>query len=344
MGDSGRGGAKVDFNSLRGRFEYPVLILSTRVGRGNISIGEGIAENVRGGGEVHHRVLEDFLPEDILDEDFHRYRFISNNLTFLLYLIYTLPVFFYKKFFMEKTFRRGNLEKLGGLVDSVRPKTVICVSHRPSFWVSALKRRGAAGFKIFSVLSQFGSNIGYRFLFWDFIDGFISPVGMDETGIRLPEHVGFFHVDLPVRSEYYGLSGKKGDPNTVLVVCGFWGQGKIIEIVGDLRKHLPGLKIYAVCGDNPPLFNRAKMAFDGEANVSLFLTVESIAPLLGESASIITKPGFSTLLEAFTANRKIFLLKGMPVAEDQNADYAIKNFGAQWYSPEAFAEWLGGRA
>jgi len=58
-----------------------------------------------------------------------------------------------------------------------------------------------------------------------------------------------------------------------------------------------------------------------------------------ECASIITKPGFSTIVEAHAAKRTLFLLKGMPVAEDHNAKYAISHYDAQWYNLRVFKNW-----
>jgi hypothetical protein len=54
---------------------------------------------------------------------------------------------------------------------------------------------------------------------------------------------------------------------------------------------------------------------------------------------VITKPGISTLLEARATGRKLFLLPGMPVAEDNNAGYAVRHFGAEWFSKESFTRW-----
>jgi len=42
---------------------------------------------------------------------------------------------------------------------------------------------------------------------------------------------------------------------------------------------------------------------------------------------------------AGAVRRKIFLLEGMPVAEDNNARYAIRNFNAEWFSIKRFKEW-----
>jgi hypothetical protein len=62
-----------------------------------------------------------------------------------------------------------------------------------------------------------------------------------------------------------------------------------------------------------------------------------------ECAVLVTKPGISTLLEAHAAGRKIFLLRGMPVAEDNNARFAIRHFGAEWFHVDALCRWSAGR-
>jgi UDP-N-acetylglucosamine:LPS N-acetylglucosamine transferase len=67
--------------------------------------------------------------------------------------------------------------------------------------------------------------------------------------------------------------------------------------------------------------------------------VPSLAPLLREAGCVVTKPGISTLLEAHAAGRKIFLVRGIPVAEDNNARYAARHFGAEWFEPGAFRRW-----
>lgn len=77
----------------------------------------------------------------------------------------------------------------------------------------------------------------------------------------------------------------------------------------------------------------------GATRIRAYGVTPSLAPLLRECASIVTKPGISTLLESHAARRKIFLLKGMPVAEDNNARFAIEHFGAEQFEVKAFARW-----
>jgi hypothetical protein len=97
-----------------------------------------------------------------------------------------------------------------------------------------------------------------------------------------------------------------------------------------------------VCGENAEVLDRAKRAFCGDDRVTVHGCAPSLLPLLRECAAVVTKPGISTLLEAHAANRKIFLLRGMPVAEDNNARFAIRYFGAEWLGPEPLRRWYTG--
>src|SRR5262249_6662646 len=101
----------------------------------------------------------------------------------------------------------------------------------------------------------------------------------------------------------------------------------------------PGLRITVVCGENQPAYETTQKAFRSHPNVKVLGAVGSLLPAMAESVGVITKPGISTLLEAHAARRKIFLLKGMPVAEDNNARYAVRHWGAEWFGEDNFRKW-----
>ena len=101
----------------------------------------------------------------------------------------------------------------------------------------------------------------------------------------------------------------------------------------------PGLDVTVVCGQNSVAADRARRAFCGCPNVEVRGVVDSLLPFVARCGCIVTKPGISTLLEAHVARRKIFLLKGIPVAEDNNARYAVQHFGAEWFTRESFRAW-----
>jgi UDP-N-acetylglucosamine:LPS N-acetylglucosamine transferase len=320
-------------------FEPPVLIVSTIVGRGMYSIGDAILERLGTAGEFHHVPIEEFVPEQVVQEDLKRYKFISNRFPFLLYLVYKIPLFYYRKYLRERLFNVADLKKLKDKIESLQVRTVICISHRPAFWVSNLKRRSGLGISVWGVSGEYGKNLGWKYQFWDQMDGLLSPVERQDLGFDLSTHVSFHQILLPARKEYTEISAILGDKNRVLLVCGFWGQGSLHEIVQQLSSALPGLKMDVVCGENKKAYENITRSFRDNSNISVYGVAESLAPFMRACASVITKPGISTLLESQAARRKIFLLRGMPVAEDNNARFAIRHFEAQWFDMDTFIKW-----
>jgi hypothetical protein len=332
-------GRYFDLEDLSEHFEPPLLIVSTVVGRGMYTIGEAIRQGLRDKHPVYHVPIEEFVSPEVVNEDLKRYKYISNNFPFLLYLVYKIPLFYYRKYLREKLFKAADLGNLREKVEALGVKTAICVSHRPAFWVANLKRREGFDFSVWGVLGEYGKNLGWKYQFWEQVDGFLSPVGRSALGFKVPPHVRFIKINLPARQEYHDIAGVKPDVNSVLLVCGFWGQGPIAETVEKLSSALPDLRIHVVCGENRKAYDNVRRIFKNNAKIQAHGVVPSLVPLLRECASVITKPGISTLLESHAARRKIFLLKGMPVAEDNNARFAAEHFGAQWFDIETFKRW-----
>jgi hypothetical protein len=328
-----------DVEDLSAHFEPPVLIVSTVVGRGMYTIGEAIRQRLKDKHPVYHVPIEEFVSPDVVREDLERYKYISNNFPFLLYLVYKIPLFYYRKYLREKLFNTAELGNLRGKIEALGVKTVICVSHRPAFWVANVKRREGLNFSVWGVLGEYGKNLGWKYQFWEQLDGFLSPVESSALGFEMPRHVRFIKINLPAREEYRDISEVKADLNSVLLVCGFWGQGPIVETVERLSDALPDLRIHAVCAENLKAYEKLRGRFGDNAKIQVHGIVPTLAPLLRECASIITKPGISTLLESHAARRKIFLLKGMPVAEDNNARFAVEHFDAQWFDINTFQSW-----
>lgn len=323
-------------------FKPPILIISSSVGKGNYSIGEAFKQQCGEGIPCYHMAVEDLLPPRAVQEDLKNYKWISNNLRVLLYLIYTIPLFYRLKYIREKWMVKTDLSALEQKVRTLSINTVICVSHRPSFWLSLLKARTKLNFSLWGVLAEFGTNLGWRFIFWDSVNGFLSIMPREQLMINFPSQVLFKNMEMPCCKEFFDIAASKADKNNLLFVAGYWGQVSAfmaVVLIKTLLREIPRLNVYAVCGTNEKLEKTMKSHLGSSDRVRIFGKVNSLIDLMSNCSSIITKPGFSTLVEAHAASRKIFLLKGMPVAEDHNAAYAIDNFSAEWYGIEPFKKW-----
>jgi UDP-N-acetylglucosamine:LPS N-acetylglucosamine transferase len=123
-------------------------------------------------------------------------------------------------------------------------------------------------------------------------------------------------------------------------VCGYWGQGPIVGLVRQLLAVDTGLRVHVVCGENLAAYEQTREAFQQRPNVQVHGAVKSLAPLMAEAGCVITKPGISTIQEVHAAGRKLFLVKGIPVSENQyNARFAVEQFGAEWFTVERFRRW-----
>jgi hypothetical protein len=333
-----------DLEDISTRLPAPVLIVSTVVGRGMYTLGEALRERFPRGHVVEHLAIEQFLPPSAVAEDLHRYKLISNRLPALLNLVYKVPIFYYRKYVREARGRGADLRALRDRIAALNPGTVLCVSHRPAFWVSSLKSRDRMDFRLWGVLGEYGDTLGWRYIFWDQVEGFLSPLERRQLSYAFPRSLDFRRIQLPARHAFYELATRPGRPRSVLVVCGYWGQGPIVRVLRTLLAEDAGLRVTVVCGENQTALERCQAAFGRYANVRLHGVVESLLPLLADCSCVVTKPGISTLLEANAAGRKIFLLKGMPVAEDNNARHALRYFGAEWFGRDSFRNWCGSRA
>ncbi len=329
-------------------FEFPVLIVSTLVGKGIYSIGEAIQESFErigaGKKEVSHISIEECISESIYHEDVVRYRLIATYFPFLLHLIYRAPFIYYRKYLREQFFDNKGLEKLSEVISRFCPKTILCVSHRPAFWVSNLKRKAEIDSKIWGVLCEFGRSYGWKYIFWKEMEGLLSPVRWEDLRGFLPATPYFHHIDLPCKQEYRALAKLPINRNHVLVSGGYWGLSSVYELVRELLSFSDDregpLQISVSTGDNEKSFRKLKNEYGENKRIQIYSKLPSLASVLGTCGAVITKPGISTLIEAHAARRKIFLVKGLPVAEDNNARYAIKNFSAEWYSKESFRRWF----
>ena len=317
----------------------PILVVSTVVGRGMYTLAEAVIQRFPKNVEVHHIAIEDYVSPEVVQEDLKRYKWISSRFPILLHLVYRIPLFYMRKYLRERAFKSSNLSALGKKIDEVNPATVVCVSHRPAFWVGNLKNRRGLSFKLWGLLGEYGKNLGWRYQFWSEFDLFLSPVDREELGFSLNPAVDFRKIELPARLEYLELADRPGRRDQILLVCGYWGQGPLEKILRSLLLTHPKIHVHVVCGENEKVFRRLQTQFEDHPRVSVSGVVDSLVPYLRECGSVITKPGISTLLEAQAAARKIFLIPGMPVAEDNNARYARQEFHAIDFSLSSFQEW-----
>jgi UDP-N-acetylglucosamine:LPS N-acetylglucosamine transferase len=191
--------------------------------------------------------------------------------------------------------------------------------------------------------TDFGPSLAWRYQFWDEIALFLSPVPSSALGFPLPGSCGFHHVRIPARSRFESLANVPGHPREVMVCGGFWGLGGLDDVARRLARGVADVTIHVVCGDDERLRQEVSAAFAGTPRVVAHGALDDLSPVMARCASVVTKPGTASLVEAHAAQRKLFLLEGLPVAERYNAAYAMAHFDAERFSPKGFRRGLESR-
>ncbi len=320
----------------------PVFILSTCAGSGTYSIGEALRE-YSDTPAAAHRILEDFLPPRAVAEDLRRYRFLCEKAPFLLNAVYTMPIFYWRKYMREKNSSKITTPRLAEYIDAMRPGTVIGASHRATFWLSALKKKTRRDFFLTAVVTDFAMTLAWKYLFWDAIDRLIIPFSASQLPWKIPHTVEIVEATLPARREFYALKEKPSSRDEVLITGGGWGLGNIIGVTRALSCH-SALTLHVACGDNAKLYNMLIARYGiAHPRIRAYLPVPSLAPLMERCGSCITKPGLASILETVAAGRQLFLLPGLPRVEEHNASYALAHYHARRFSTQAFFDWHCGK-
>jgi hypothetical protein len=310
----------------------PVLVLSSLAGRGNRSIAEGILEEAPSDWQIFHESFEDFVSPDTKHKDLGHYHWIVCHAPSLLRLIYTIPFFYYRKYVLQRFFPASTTKPLHRYVQENGIRSMLCISHRSAFWASALKHHQKLKIDIWGVNTEFGESLGWRYLFWQSITGVFSPISWR----RIPPGVKFVKTPIPARRDF--ISVQRARKTELLLVGGLWGLGPIEDLTKTLQT-LPQIVLHVVCGQNRELYNRLNR-YPQNSRVHLYGELPSLLTLMRRCGTIITKPGMATLLEAHAAKRKTFLFDAVPVAEDHNAEFAVRELGAEMFSLENLTQWL----
>lgn len=325
------------FDDLVSEVQFPALVLSTRAGAGNFTVGQAIEATLRARGPTHHVALESRLPDRLVRRQFVRYRRLCQYFPWVLRVIYRFPVNYAADYLREFLSPSFALQLLADDLAKNEIRTVICTNHRAVFYIAALKRRGEFRGALWAVLTDYHLNAGWHFLFWNEIDQFLGPIEVNDVPPRY-RHV-YRQIELPLPSDLSPADPRKSSASKVMISGGGWGLGPIASTVSAIVREFPQLELYVVCGDNEALYQRLARRFRATPAVHLHRTVSSPAPFFAMCRSIITKPGGITLAESHQAGKQIFLLKGLPVTEEANADHAIRLFGALVFSIASFSRW-----
>jgi processive 1,2-diacylglycerol beta-glucosyltransferase len=215
-----------------------------------------------------------------------------------------------------------NTRKFARYLIATQPDVIVSTHFLSSDLVAFLKRNGAIGSRLITVVTDFGVHP-----FWISEGTDLYCVASDVTkDILLAKGVSSGAIMVtgiptdPVFSHSHDrqkISAKLGiDPGkkVVLVVTGSFGIGPIEEITRILHNDY---QVIAVCARNERLYRRLKAR--GYSNTIVLGFVDFVADLMAVSDVIITKPGGLTISELLCMDLIPLFIAAIPGQESMNA-------------------------
>jgi len=218
--------------------------------------------------------------------------------------------------------------KLDQLLIDFRPDILLCTHAFPVGILSVLKQRKNLKIPLVACITDFTVHsfwihpqvdvyvIPQNDLFYPFIEEKIDLEKVKAFGI--PIRPQFLHkLRQEQIREKLGLSGLQ----TILVMGGGWGLGKIEEVVYNLLRE-SNLQILVVTGVNEKLKRNLEL-LKQENRLHIYGFVENVADLMAAADIIVTKPGGITCAEALAMELPMVIISPLPGQEDRNTDYFL---------------------
>jgi len=131
-----------------------------------------------------------------------------------------------------------------------------------------------------------------------------------------------FAKRMPVEEARAALNIENKD--TILVMSGSMGYGKVTKIIKDLDELDKDFQIISVCGNNEALKQKID-EMELQKKVYNFGFVNNVDIMMDAANCIITKPGGLTVSECMAKNLPMAIVNPIPGQEDRNAEFLLNN-------------------
>ncbi len=303
--------------------KYTVLLLSAPIGSGHKLAAEALEQVLKQQSDINviHGNVFDFFP-----------RFIGN--TFLCCYLKILEIC---PWLYEVAYKWGNRES-GSLwlrsilnrilarlaksyLEEVKPDAVVATHATPAGIISIYKETHP-NLWLGAVITDFTVHR------WWLVDGVNTYfIGNELLRKKIKCNAEIFAYGIPVRQQYLHLDKdvcrKSFGWNNTQQVCLLMGGGEGLlpmeEIVEQLQKKVPQLRLIAITGRNEKLAQRLKERYGSLLEIYGFR--EDVPQLMAAADMIITKAGGLTAAEVMVSDLQFLIYKPLPGQEAGNAAF-----------------------
>lgn len=231
-------------------------------------------------------------------------------------------------------------------LEKAKPDVVVCTHVLSSIMMSILKQRGQYQGIVVGIVTDFTAHPLWEETGW--VDYYVSPsmlleYQMKKKGIPARKLLPF---GIPIRPEFSvkrdkaearKLLGLEQEKNTLLLMGGSMGYGKIDKRLLELDQLGMEFQIMVVCGNNKRMYRKiTKLKAKLRSDVYVYGFVDNVHEMMDAADCIITKPGGITLSEAMAKELPAIMVNPIPGQEERNVEFMLNN-GLAVYVTKTFS-------
>ncbi len=333
--------------------QAPLLLLHATAGAGHTRAAQAVSAALKQAGSPDHQVV------DTLDctSAFFRRMYVQAYIE----LVQRAPEMWghlYERYDVVKrpgsktarlrlAFDKANSGAFHELLDTARPRAILCTHFLPLELLSDLKGRGQLTTPVHAVITDVSP---HAFWVYPHIDHYhvASEVGARElerkgiaaqrisvSGIPI-DPVFAEHTPAPVMRKRLGLPERP----TVLLLSGGFGVGPLIAMLDSFAGADNGLSLVVVAGRNAELEAACRArAAELSIPVTVHGFVNNIHQLMDAADLVVTKPGGLTTNEILAKGKPMALVAPIPGQEQRNCDYLLEEGAAVRLHDVSDAAW-----
>lgn len=303
--------------------KYTVLLLSAPIGSGHKLAAEALEQVLSQHPDVNviHGNVFDFFPKFIGSTFLSCYLKILENCPWLYELAYKWGNKENGSLWLRSLLNRILAWLARSYLDSVRPDAVVATHATPAGIISIYKEQHPELW-LGAVVTDFTV---HRWWLVDGVDTYF--IGNELLRKKIKCKADILAYGIPVRQQYLHLDKEKCRQsfgwNHKQQVCLLMGGGEGLlpmeEIVDQIRKKIPQLRILAITGRNEKLALRLREKYGDSLEVYGFR--EDVPQLMAAADMIITKAGGLTAAEVMVSDLQFLIYKPLPGQEAGNAAF-----------------------
>ncbi len=219
--------------------------------------------------------------------------------------------------------------KLEKYVTDYNPDIIIGTHSYAALLMTIMKKRNTVNCPSFGIVTDFTIHP-----FWESteLDYYVIPDAMLSASAerKCIPNSKILPYGIPIRKQFSVINEKSevrrklglDDKETVLVMMGSMGFGKITDIIEEIDTYNRDFQVVVVCGNNEKSKSSIEEITWNKNVVALGFT-NNVHEYMDASDLIITKPGGLTTSEAMAKKLPLILMNPIPGQEERNQEFLV---------------------